>query len=144
MAEATLATIPWQSITPNEAGDWLNQRNAAFDAYPAISGEPSSYFTSNSRGLETTRDAWVYNASRNAVESNMRRMIDAYNTQASAGHTTESELDLDPMKISWSRDLRRRALRGATFTFNPDGLRHSALYRPFTKQAVYFDPIFGP
>lgn len=99
---ASFNGLPLTAMTPNDAGDWLNQRNAAFDAFPAISGEPVSYFTSNSRGLETTRDAWVYNASRNAVESNMRRMIDTYNEQAAAGHTSADQLDLDPTRISWS------------------------------------------
>nr|WP_269779672.1 type ISP restriction/modification enzyme [Propioniciclava soli] len=142
VAAATLAGIPWQNVTPNEAGDWLSQRNAAFDAFPAISGEPGSYFTSNSAGVQTNRDAWAYNASRNAVESNMRRMIDTYNDQAAAGHTSEDQLDLDPTKISWSSSLTSHARRGQIYAYDAARVR-SGLYRPFSKQAVYFDPVFN-
>ncbi len=39
---ATLNTVPWQTITPNQAGDWLNQRNDNFADYPAIGDKAKS------------------------------------------------------------------------------------------------------
>lgn len=141
--EATLASTPWTRIQPNEAGDWLNQRNEAFDTFPALTDEPLSHFASHSRGVETTRDAWCYNFSRAKVEQNMRSMIDVYNEQASAGMQDESQLDLDPTRISWSRNIRRMAVAGRTVPFEHDHVRAGAVYRPFAKQALYFDPIFN-
>ncbi len=41
----------------------------------------------------------------------MRRMIHKYNEEAIAGRKDEGDLDLDPTAISWSRNIRRHALR---------------------------------
>jgi len=70
-------------------------------------------------------------------------MIGFYNQQALTNDGTEESLDLDATKISWSRNIRRRALNGVTEEFIPDHLRSTAIYRPFCKQAVYFDPVFN-
>ncbi|WP_316669321.1 type ISP restriction/modification enzyme [uncultured Propionibacterium sp.] len=141
--DASLSSIPWQEITPNDAGDWINQRNVRFDTYPTLCDEAISYFASHSRGVETTRDAWCYNFSTNEVRVNMSRMIDFYNQQASSGFTSTNELDLDPKKVSWSRNIKRRALAGKLERFIGAHVRKSAIYRPFTKQALYFDPVFN-
>lgn len=63
--------------------------------------------------------------------------------QASSGFTSTNELDLDPKKISWSRNIKRRALTGKLERFIGAHVRKSAIYRPFTKQALYFDPVFN-
>lgn len=141
--EATLASVPWRSITPNEAGDWINQRNAIFDTFPALSDDPVAHFASHSRGVETTRDAWCYNFSRSKVESNMRRMIDFYNEQALSNDGNDASLSSDPSKISWSRNIRRRAVAGHTERFVPEHVQDEAVYRPFCKNALYFDPVFN-
>jgi len=140
---ATLHTVPWQVLAPNQAGDWLNQRNSTFTAFPAISDEPLAHFDSHSRGVETTRDAWCYNFSSREVEKNMRGMIDFYNSQSTTCGGDESTLDLDPTKISWSRNLRRKAVSSRSERYRDDSLRSSATYRPFCKQALFFDPVFN-
>lgn len=140
---AELRNLPWVSLQPNEAGDWLNQRNDSFSHLPALCDEPGAHFVSHSRGVETTRDAWCYNFSAEQVEHNMRRMIDFYNAQAGSGLKSESDLDLDPTRISWSRNLRRMAILGRVEDFGVNSLRPASVYRPFTKQALYFDPVFN-
>ena len=142
IGEATLASVPWRSITPNEAGDWINQRNAIFDTFPALSDDPVAHFASHSRGVETTRDAWCYNFSRSKVESNMRRMIDFYSEQALTNDGTKASLVMDPALISWSSSLIPKALRGDSYEYSPNRLQQG-VYRPFCKQNVYFDSIFN-
>lgn len=142
IANATLANTPWETINPNAAGDWLNQRNAAFDSFPALSDDPGAHFASRSAGVQTNRDPWVYNFSPDAVEANMRRMIAKYNEEAAVGYSQGDHLDSDATQISWSSSLVPRALRGEQHAFDPSRVRRS-LYRPFTKQALYFDPIFN-
>lgn len=142
LAVATLSSVQWSRLAPNAAGDWLNQRNDSFATYPAISDEPTAHFASHSAGVQTNRDAWCYNFSRQAVETNMRRMIDFYNDQAGKNLQLESDLDLDPTKISWSRNIRRGAVAGRHATYQPSGLRN-AQYRPFTREQLYFDPVFN-
>ncbi|MHC2292885.1 putative helicase [Bradyrhizobium barranii subsp. barranii] len=76
----------WQALIPDEHGDWINQRDASFDALMAIgdkaSEETAKLFANYSGGLKTQRDAWAYNFSRNAVAINMRAMIDFYNEES--------------------------------------------------------------
>lgn len=147
ITDATLTTTGWTTITPNTDGDWLNQRNPAFQAFMLIglkdTREPTPrLFTMHSRGLATSRDAWCYNFSHQAVEANMSRMIDYYNQQAITCDGEEQNLDRDPTKISWSSSLVPRALRGELREFRKDSIR-TGLYRPFSKHAVYFDSVFN-
>jgi len=73
----------------------------------------------------------------------MRRMIGTFNLQAEAGDGDEQHLDRDPTKISWSRNIRRMATSGRLDAFRPDSLRAQALYRPYCRQALFFDPVFN-
>ncbi|MEH1560727.1 type ISP restriction/modification enzyme [Cutibacterium avidum] len=142
--EACLSTVGWRTITPNEDGDWLNQRDESFATFPAIGikdvKDPSlRHFTLHSRGIATSRDAWCYNFSVDKVEHNMRRMLDTYNAEAAAGHTKAEQLDNNPTRISWSRGLVADALRGRHHQYRSERRYPAATYRPFTKQSVYFD-----
>jgi predicted helicase len=75
----------WQSIIPDEHGDWLKQRDASFEAFLAIGDRQSprsALFESFSLGVGTNRDAWAINPSRTAIADNMRGMIASYNAEA--------------------------------------------------------------
>ena len=141
--EATLASTPWTRIQPNVAGDWLNQRNEAFDTFNPIGTKDQDeqqppVFALHSAGLKTNRDAWCYNFSRAEVEANMARMVDAYNHEAATAHDDSGRINNDPARISWSRGLLADAERGRQHTYKTDRV-YQASYRPFTKQYGYFD-----
>lgn len=138
LRSAGLGDEGWVEIVPNAAGDWVNQRDAVFETLLPI----GDVFASASAGVQTNRDAWCYNFSAAKVEANMRRMIDTYNAEAAAWHTAESDLSSDETRISWSRDIKRRALKGVLEAYKPTGLRRS-LYRPFTGQHLYFDAVMN-
>ena len=138
----------WTAITPDEHHDWLDQRDRTFDRFIKIGDKKDkaaeTLFDIYSPGVVTSRDAWCTNASRAAVENNMRRMIEFYNREVDrvASHETEAArtaaLDMTPSKISWSRFLKQAAARGQTFDFDRDGTLRQCLHRPFTKQWLYF------
>jgi predicted helicase len=146
--------IDWQILTPNSAGDWINQRDPAFDSFIQLgdknTGNKKVVFSIYSLGISSGRDAWVYNRSRHALESNVRRMLDAFNVN-SLGYTDlcsgkpqdqwpeiESAIDTDPKRISWSRALKAAAKRGKQYAFAATSITQS-MYRPFTKQYLYFN-----
>ncbi len=159
---SALGTIDWKTITPNPEGDWINQRNVAFDVYTPLgekstkgSVKPVTVFGTYSSGLKTNRDAWVYNYSKPVVETNVKRMIGFYNGQVDdfAEHCTargisdrksqvDNFIDNDPTKISWDRADRPRLARGEHYVFRGDAVVQSA-YRPFAKQHVYFDRLLN-
>jgi predicted helicase len=77
----------WIEIQPDEHGDWLNQRDARFDDFIALgdkgNGEEdsSSLFSNYTRGVATSRDAWCYNSSKDALIEKMGYMIASYNAE---------------------------------------------------------------
>ncbi|MED3735056.1 DEAD/DEAH box helicase [Geobacillus stearothermophilus] len=76
--------LSWEVIQPNDAHDWINQRNEDFAKLIALGdkkeSEPS-IFEIYSLGVATNRDSWAYNFSNQSVKNNMQAMIDFYNEQ---------------------------------------------------------------
>ena len=79
--------LEWTEIEPNEHGDWINQRSNLFGSYIII-GDKSNKSDNSiffnpfySRGLETSRDAWVYNFYSKEVLKNIKASINFFNLQ---------------------------------------------------------------
>ncbi|WP_139006429.1 DEAD/DEAH box helicase [Arthrobacter crystallopoietes] len=140
VAQGNLADIDWQDLTPNDNGDWINQRNVAFETYLPMASKDSNtpgIFRIHTTGVSTSRDAWAYSYSANVLKSNMSRMATAYNDSVENGQ----ELS-DPTKINWSRSLRKRLAQGLKHAYSDNAVRLSG-YRPFQKQWVYFDSMMN-
>lgn len=145
---ATLATLDWETITPNQEGDWINQRDPNYDTYPPIGDKKDktghTIFENFGRGLETGRDAWVYNSSQDTVSSNVARMIDNYNEELERWQQAGRPLPIDnfvtndPTQISWSSSLRTYFANGQHIQFDETTLREST-YRPFNKQQLAYN-----
>ncbi|SPT55254.1 DEAD/DEAH box helicase [Schaalia odontolytica] len=133
----------FQPVTPNQHGDWIGTRDERFATFQEIGNKSlkgkdttPAIFRQFSRGLATSRDAWCYNFSRQAVASSMRRLIDNYNAEVDAG--TPAELvNTDSTQINWNRQLLRDLTARKHHLFNEGALRFS-VYRPFCTQSVYF------
>jgi predicted helicase len=156
------ASLPWQTITPNEHGDWINVRDPAFAGFMALGDKDDDktlrLFETYSQGVLTARDAWAYNFSRTALAANMGRMISFFNEQraeyekarkSATCNDAEEEMklvnaviDTDARKISWTHNIKNdvRTLKAHEFSQN-----HivTGLYRPFTKTRLYFNRRFN-
>lgn len=145
----------WRIIKPDSHGDWLRQRDQGFRHFMALgdkSGANAALFETYSLGLNTNRDAWVFSPSRTDVARNVAATAQVYNSELElfdadhAGRGKQARLDAmdgvvtaDPTKISWSSSLRDHFARGTRIRFEPRHIIFS-LYRPFSKQWVYFGP----
>ena len=155
--QASIAAGSWEPIRPNAQGDWINQRDESFDAFPPLGAkqDPTAHplFDLYSLGVVTNRDAWAVNSSRQEVATTITRMIDYYNQQVHdfPGWCTQTRTSpddnavndyllarSDPTKISWTRALKADLRKGKTATFNP-GQIVTTMYRPYFKQNLYFD-----
>lgn len=149
--------IPWVRLRPNAEGDWINQRDPAFDVFVPLavkSGESNAIFSLVTAGVTTARDAWVMNFNREALEANMQRMIGAYNAdreryrKACAGKPkdewpeVEKLIDTDPRRIGWSRSLKADVKRDREYSFYPSSIVRCN-YRPFCHQHIYFNRDFN-
>ena len=144
----------WQTITPNRYYDWIDQRSDAFaEFYPLGTKEAKAgraddaIFMLYSRGLATSRDAYVYNFSRNACAENALRMTQDYLAAL-------SEMEADPevtqvvaarrhtSNIRWDRELENNLGRRRRSEFDVSYIRETA-YRPFVKTNYYADYTFA-
>ncbi|OKH99634.1 damage-inducible protein [Streptomyces sp. CB02923] len=150
-------TVEWQRLRPNADGDWVNQRDVRFSNYRPVGdklakGENAAIFSLYSPGLQTNRDAWVYNYSAQRLRENVESMVNFYDRQVAefdkrcmvAGITApkaadaEAHIDRDPRRISWSSSLISRVAQGKKIAYDVDRVVIGT-YRPFNRQAVYFD-----
>ena len=145
--------MEWQRLSPNTQGDWINQRDPAFEQFLELGNKDDktakTVFSIYSSGVKTNRDAWVYNFSRNEVAKNMKNMINSYNSEveryAYACKDESKELwpnlknfvDTNPKRISWSDTLREDVARGKKIVFDQDIIK--SLYRPFSLNWLYYD-----
>ena len=148
--------MDWQILNPNEEGDWINQRNDKFkDFIPLIDKDnknnKETFFTMSSNGVVTSRDAWVYSYSKANLEKNMKETIAFYNKEVEKilnvrkkdkNKVVEEIIDTNPRNISWSRALKKRADLYKFDEFNINNIVIS-LYRPFTKQYLYFNRFWN-
>ncbi|CDO48628.1 DEAD/DEAH box helicase [Bartonella tribocorum] len=148
----------WQTITPDEHGDWIHQRDENFKAFLALGvkkGHGKKLFENFSLGVSTNRDAWAYNSSRKVLAKNMTNTIAFYNSEVERfnnayGHVdsrirknaVDNFVNVDAKKISWSSSLKEEFVRGKVSEFESNCSVQS-LYRPFTKQWLYYNRIFN-
>ena len=140
----------WARIVPDAHYDWVNQRDPEFANYLAIGNkqdEAATVFESYSLGLVTNRDAWCYNYSEAELRRNIARSIRFYNAEVKRWQDAtpkqrltgiEKFITIDPTKFSWDRQQRKDVERGRRYRESETGYRLS-LYRPFSRQHVYFD-----
>lgn len=140
----------WQPITPDQHHDWINQRDDSFGEHISLGDKKDKttavLFENYSGGVKTNRDAWCYNQSKEALTSNMKRMITFFNQVSSdyqTAITSQEVLDIskflpyDPTKIAWGGGLQTDIVRGKKHVFEPQALTKS-MYRPFSKYWLYY------
>ncbi|GAA9510878.1 DEAD/DEAH box helicase [Helicobacter pylori] len=158
-----LDAIPFETITPNNKGDWINQRDDAFDKLIPLKRDKNSksVFDINSGGVASGRDPWVYNFSPDALMQNVQKCMDTYNAdlkrfnahfreafkQRTKGvksdqlykQLNDKEITTDKTKIAWVQNLKNQLIKGKKLDdFSQEKISVS-LYRPFNKQYFYYE-----
>ncbi|SCC06414.1 DEAD/DEAH box helicase [Weissella bombi] len=125
----------FQSITPNDKGDWINKRDSNFDELIPLGNKKGqdALFVDYTGGLKTGRDDWSWNFSQSQVEVTMKKSIDYYNQ-----HLGDKDVyDDNVSDISWTSTLKHRFERGESQAWHGDRM-YLGMYRPFTKKYVYY------
>ncbi len=161
-----LDSVPFSEITPNDKGDWINQRNDDFEKLIPLKRDKQlkifdTIFDLNSGGVVTNRDPWVYNFSPNTLMLSVQKCIDTYNAdlkrfnerfreafkQRTKGiksadlykHLNDKEITTDKTKIAWVQNLKTQLIKGKKLDdFSQEKISVS-LYRPFNKQYFYYE-----
>ncbi|MCX7066165.1 MAG: hypothetical protein NTW85_00450 [Methylococcales bacterium] len=137
------ANIEFDKINPDDKGNWLNLTDNNFESLlPLVDKEvkagkgEQAVFKMFSRGVATQRDEWVYDFDKNNLENKMRFFVDIY--QATLKYSDFKDKHL----IKWDTDLDSYAKRNIEKEFEENNIVDS-IYRPFTKQFLYFDRHFN-
>ena len=136
----------WQEITPNKYHDWVDQRDEELDekyaSYMKIGDkitkgkkDTKALFNLFSGGLKTHRDAWVYNASQEDLEKNIKLTIDHINTSDINNFIKNDKL------VAWSPILNKKLKKSGEISFDKTFIIET-LFRPFTKHWLYSNPLF--
>ena len=158
-AYASVSGVPqWQAIAPDAHGDWLKQRDDSFGQFIVLGdkkGDAPKLFDNFSLGVVTNRDAWAYNQSKAKLAANMSGMIAFYNAEvarfnaANPGLATAARqervdgfINPDPTQISWTHNIKQDLVRDNRHIFEV-GCLVPSLYRPFTKQWLYYNRRFN-
>ncbi len=161
--------VPFEKITPNDKGDWINQRNDDFEKLIPLKRDPKlkifdTIFDLNSLGVVSGRDPWVYNFSPNILMQSVQTCIDTYNadlkrfnarfreafkqrTAKDKGikpadrykHLNDREITTDKTKIAWTDSLKNKLIKNEILLESSMERVRLALYRPFNKQWLYWD-----
>ncbi|MGL2856803.1 type ISP restriction/modification enzyme [Helicobacter pylori] len=158
--------VPFKEITPNDKGDWINQRNDGFEKLIPLKRDPKlkifdTIFDLNSNGVKSGRDPWVYNFSPKNLMQSVQKCIDTYNAglkrfnevfreafkQRTKGiksadrykHLSDQEITTDKTKIAWTDDLKNKLIRNENLPESSEKRMRLSLYRPFNKQWLYWD-----
>ncbi|GAA7212634.1 hypothetical protein HpBGD73_06340 [Helicobacter pylori] len=158
-----LESVPFEEITPNNKGDWINQREDGFEKLIPLKRDKTlqnnSVFDINSMGVISCRDPWVYNFSQKILTQSVQTCIDAYNAdlkrfnesfreafkQRTKGvkpgdlyrQLNNKEITTDKTKIAWVQNLKTQLVKGKKLDdFSQEKISVS-LYRPFNKQYFY-------
>lgn len=136
----------------------MKQRNEGFNNFIVLGdkkGDGPTVFESYSLGVATGRDAWCFNMSNAQVMKSMKGMIEFYDAELdrfNAAHgalekksreqLVDGFINTEPSRISWTRALKSDLAKDKHFTFNSNCITR-AIYRPYTKQWLYFDRRFN-
>ncbi len=161
-----LESVTFKEITPNDKGDWINQRDDAFDKLIPLKRDKKlkifdTIFDLNSNGVVSGRDPWVYNFSPNILTQSVQKCIETYNAdlkrfnerfreafkQRTKGvksgdrykQLNDKEITTDKTKIAWTRSLKNHLIKNKNLQESSEKSVRLSLYRPFNKQWLYFD-----
>ncbi len=164
-----LDSVTFKEITPNDKGDWINQRNDDFEKLIPLKRDKTlkilnTIFDINSNGVATNRDPWVYNFSPNALKQSVQNCIETYNadlkrfnerfreafkqrTAKDKGikpadrykHLSDREITTDKTKIAWTQNLKTQLIKGKKLDDFSQEKISVSLYRPFNKQYFYYE-----
>jgi predicted helicase len=141
LAENKFDKIAFDHIKPDQKFNWINQSDNDFETLlplvdkdvKAGKGE-ESVFKLFSRGVETTRDEWVYDFNQLVLMEKIKNMIEIYNLSI-------ENKNMDNY-IKWSSSLESYFNNGIKAIFNQDLIKLS-LYRPYFKLYHYTEKLFN-
>jgi predicted helicase len=150
-----ISNIDWQELFPDSQFTWITEGiKQEFAAFLPLGAKDAQGFDEINIsyimktclvGINTSRDNVVYNFNRVSLMTEMHQFIEAYNTEVfrwlSGGKSQDVDQFVHYTQVKWSEHLKNQLKRGLYAQVKEDRFI-PALYRPFCKKWIYYDPIF--
>ena len=154
----SVSHMDWEEIYPDENHDWINKTDPSYGKLLLLGskdskGDESAVFSGfYSRGIQTGKDAWTYNFSRDVENDSYSKYVKEYEKQLnSATKKMESNykakltskdilqyIEYDDSRIKWDREILTKFTNRQHLLGNGKLIHVS--YRPFCKKWMAYDP----
>ena len=149
-----LENIPFEPITPDAKGNWLNQSNSNFEQLIPLADrqtklaksaeEEQAVFGLHSLGVATNRDEWTYDFDVDVLSNKVRFFCATYQKELRR-FAREKPVAIEvgnwvDRSIKWTSELEAHLAKGHALDFSSANII-PALYRPFTVKHFYYAPI---
>ena len=149
-----LENIPFETITPDAKGNWLNQSNSNFEQLIPLADrqtkltksteEEQAVFGLHSLGVATNRDEWTYDFDVDVLSNKVRFFCATYQKELRR-FAREKPVAIEvgnwvDRSIKWTSELEAHLAKGHALDFSSANII-PALYRPFTVKHFYYAPI---
>ncbi len=156
--------IKWRSLHPDKRYSWILPagtelfekaiRIGRFEARKKKCTDTRVIFQTFGNGVKTNRDPIVYDFTRDKLAKRVEQFLEDYNSDVDKFKRALKAKKIDPEdklavdefvnreKIQWSESLKLNLVRGVYGEFKESLIRNS-LYRPFTKNLLYFDSLLN-
>jgi len=153
----SVAGVKWTRLTPDKRGNWItNDSDEEFETFLPIGskeakakgGTDVAIFKLYSLGVATNRDEWAYGFSPKEVTAKIQRMITNYNSEVFRYKSAKRPKDIDGFVnndknfVKWTDRLKEALRDEQELKFVKAHVRNS-LYRPYSKQSLYFDHLLN-
>lgn len=129
-----LDAIPFETITPNNKGDWINQRE---DGFEKLIPSKDALRSSVQKCIDTyNADLECFNAQfQEAFKQRAKgvKSADLYK------QLNDQEITTDKTKIAWTVGLKNHLIKNQKLQESSEKRARLSLYRPFNKQWLYWD-----
>ncbi len=126
--------IPFERITPDEKGNWINQTDNDFQTLIPLCSKDVKFgrskeaiFELYTGGYKTNRDEWVFDFDKENLAKKVQHLIEKYNAQVDSGKIANEELDYS---IKWSSTLKEYLYKRRKINFDKTKIIEVPL-RPF-------------
>lgn len=153
-----ISNVQWSYLTPDINNHWLNENiESNYSRFHPIGVKEikkskkentSSIFKNFSSGVVTSRDEWVFNFNKHDLETLINRFSNNYASELSRWKNSDKKKSVDdfvnndPSFIKWTDRLKDHLRKLKELSIDSSQIRTS-IYRPFTKQFLYFDKLLN-
>ena len=142
----------WRLITPDKHHDWIGQRDEAFQTFYAVGSKMAkagkaddAIFKLFSNGYKTSRDAYLYNFSRDACAANAQAVVGDYMgaiqvREENPKYSVEEAANRFSSSVRWDQALKDNLKRSKGVAYSRENIWKTQ-YRPFVKQHCYVDYV---